>query len=83
MNRSAPRTAADWRHHAAAFDVAETNRLARTLRAWRPELLAYFDDRLTNGPTEGANRIIKAAERQGFGYTNPENYRRRVLLRCA
>ena len=73
----------DWHHHAAAFDVAETNRLARTLRAWQPELLAYFDDRLTNGPTEGTNRIIKAVKRQGFGYTNAENYRWRVLFRCA
>ena len=74
---------ADWHHHAGAFDVAETNRLARTLRAWEPELLAYFDGRLTNGPTEGTNRIIKAVKRQGFGYTNAENYRYRVLYRCA
>ena len=74
---------ADWHHHAAAFDIAETNRLARTLRAWEPELLAYFDRRLTNGPTEGTNRIIKAVKRQGFGYTNAENYRWRVLYRCA
>ena len=73
---------ADWHHHAAAFDVAETNRLARTLRAREPELLAYFDRRLTNGPTEGTNRIIKAVKRQGFGYTNAENYRWRVLYRC-
>ena len=74
---------ADWHHHAAAFDVAETNRLARTLRTWQPELLAYFDSRLTNGPTEGTNRIIKAVKRQGRGYTNAENYRHRVLYRCA
>ena len=33
---------ADWHHHADAFDVAETNRLAKTLRAWEPELLAYL-----------------------------------------
>ena len=70
-------------HHAAVFDVAETNRLARTLRTWQSELLAYFDSRLTNGPTEGTNRIIKAIKRQGFGYTNAENYRYRVLYRCA
>ena len=74
---------ADWHYHAAAFDVAETNRLARTLRTWQPELLAYFDRRLTNGPTEGTNRIIKAVKCQGFGYTNAENYRWRVLYRCA
>ena len=46
-------------------------------------LLAYFDERLTNGPTEGVNRIIKAVKRQGFGYTNADNYRIRVLYRCA
>ena len=74
---------ADWHTCAGAYDVAETNRLARTLRAWEPELLAYFDERLTNGPTEGTNRIIKAVKRQGFGYTNPQNYRWRVLYRCA
>ena len=74
---------ADWYHHAGAYDIAETNRLARTLRSWETELLAYFDGRLTNGPTEGTNRIIKAVKRQGFGYTNPDNYRWRVLYRCA
>ena len=72
---------ADWHTCAGAYDIAETNRLARTLRAWEAELLAYFDERLTNGPTEGTNRIIKAVKRQGFGYTNPQNYRWRVLYR--
>ena len=85
---SADRTAAeaalaDWRRHGAAFDVAETNRLAPTLRASEPELLAYFDGRLTNGPPGGTNRIIKAVKRQGFGYTSADNYRYRVLYRCA
>ena len=74
---------ADWYHHAGDFDVAETNRLALTLRAWEAELLAYFDEPLTNGPTEGTNRIIKAVKRHGFGYTNADNYRLRVLYRCA
>ena len=71
------------RSTAAAFNVAETNRLARTMRAWQPELLACFDRWFTNGPTEGTNRIIKAVKRQGFGYTNAQNYRWRVLYCCA
>ena len=83
-DRAAAETAlADWHRCAGDYDIAETNRLARTLRAWDPELLAYFDTRLTNGPTEGVNRIIKAVKRQGFGYTNADNYRLRVLYRCA
>ena len=74
---------ADWHTSPSAYGIAETNRLARTLRAWEPELLAYFDSRLTNDPTEGTNRITKAVKHQGLGYTNPENYRTRVLYRCA
>ena len=48
-----------------------------------PGLLADCDGQLTNGPTERTNRIIKAVKHQGCGYTNPENYRYRVLYRCA
>ena len=49
--RAAAAALADWHTWASAYDIAETNRLARTLRSWEPELLAYFDSRLTNGPT--------------------------------
>ena len=50
-------------------------------RAFNPEVVGS----IPTGPTdtEGTNRIIKAVKRQGFGYTNPENYRTRVLYRCA
>ena len=58
-------------------------RLAGTLSQWETEILAYFDTGLTNGATEGRNLIIKQVKRQGFGYTNPHNYRLRVLYRCA
>jgi hypothetical protein len=35
-------------------------RLARTLDAWREELLAYFDTGgVSNGPTEAINGLIK------------------------
>lgn len=73
----------DWHNWARVYDVAETNRLAKTLRSWEPEILAFFDTRLTNGPTEGRNLIVKQVKRQGFGYRNPTNYRLRVLYRCA
>lgn len=73
----------DWHRWAQVYDVAECNRLAKTLRAWQPELLAFFDTRLTNGRTEGRNLIVKQVKRQGFGYRNPDNYRLRVLYRCA
>ena len=81
--RQAERELADWHRWAAVYDVEETNRLAGTLRQWETEILAYFDTGLTNGATEGRNLIVKQVKRQGFGYTNPHNYRLRVLYRCA
>ena len=53
--RQAERELADWHRWATLYDVAETNRLAGTLRRWEREILAYFDTGLTNGPTEGTN----------------------------
>ncbi len=74
---------ADWYRCAGIHDIAQTNRLAKTLHAWEPEILAFFDTGLTNGPTEGHNLIVKTVKRQGFGYTNPDHYRLRVLYRCS
>lgn len=63
--------------------VPEIARLGRTLRAWRGELLAYYDtDGASNGPTEAMNLIIEKTRRIGHGYRNFANYRLRLLLHC-
>jgi transposase len=36
--------------------------------------------RVSNGPTEAANNLIKRIKRIGFGFTRFANYRIRVLL---
>lgn len=36
---------------------------------WREEILAYFDNRITNGYTEAFNGLIKIMNRRGRGYT--------------
>jgi transposase len=36
--------------------------------------------RVTNGPTEALNNLIKRIKRIGFGFRNFENYRIRALL---
>ncbi len=68
--------------HALSCPVPEVARLGRTLRAWRPELLAYFTtDRATsNGPTEAINLLIETSRRAGHGFRNFNNYRLRLLL---
>jgi transposase len=64
-------------------EVPELLRLARTLDAWRDEVLAYFTtDGVSNGPTEAINLLIKRIKRVGFGFRNFNNYRLRLLLHC-
>jgi transposase len=72
-----------WFTDVADHEIPELLRLARTLDAWREELLAYFDTGgVSNGPTEAINGLIKKIKRVGHGYRNFANYRLRLLLHC-
>jgi transposase len=72
-----------WFSDVAEHEIPELLRLARTLDAWRPEMLAYFDTGgVFNGPTEAVNALIKKIKRVGHGYRNFDNYRLRLLLQC-
>jgi transposase len=62
--------------------IPEFTELARTVKAWEPELLAHFGSGATNAATEGITNLIKVVKRQGFGYRNFDNFRLRVLYRC-
>jgi transposase len=63
--------------------VAELSRLARTVRAWEAEIVAWHaTDGCSNGPTEAVNLLIKKVKRVGHGFRNFANYRLRLLLHC-
>ncbi len=59
---------------------AEVRKLARTLRHWFDAIVAWHQARVSNGPTEGMNNLIKRVKRVAFGFTNFENFRIRALL---
>lgn len=46
-------------------------------------LLLTGYEHLTNARTEGFNRIIKQTKRVGCGFTNMDNYRRRIMVHIA
>ena len=63
--------------------VAELSRLARTVRVWKAEILAFHSTGgCSNGPTEAINLLIKKVKRVGHGFRNFDNYRLRLLLHC-
>jgi transposase len=68
---------------ADGLQVAELSRLARTVRAWEAEILAWHaTGGCSNGPTEAVNLLVKKVKRVGHGFRNFSNYRLRLLLYC-
>lgn len=63
-------------------NVPECRRLAKTIRSWEAEVLAFHTTGRSNGPTEGINLLIKKIKRVGHGFRNFNNYRLRLLLHC-
>lgn len=68
--------------HCRRAEVHELTRLARTVRRWQPQVLAWHVTGLTNGPTEAVNLLVKKVKRVGHGFRNFDNYRLRLLLHC-
>jgi len=61
-------------------DQIEIKRWAKTLRRWREEILAFFDQGTTNAYTEGVHTKMKLIKRISYGFGNVEIYIRKVLL---
>jgi transposase len=61
--------------------IPEVARLGRTLRAWRTQVLAYFDTSgVSNGGTEAINLIIEKVRRLAHGFRDFDHYRLRIML---
>jgi transposase len=58
----------------------EVQRIGRTIRDWFDKIANYHLAKVSNGPTESLNNLIKRIKRIGFGFRNFENYRIRALL---
>lgn len=79
--RSARGRLAKFYAHCSDADVAELTRLAKTVRSWEAEILAYHRCGLpSNGPTEAVSLGIETVQLTGRGFRNFDNYRLRQLL---
>lgn len=54
--------------------------LVTTVARWELEIESYLITRRTTGPAEALNRKIALLRRQACGYTNLDNFIRRILL---
>lgn len=63
--------------------VPELVGLARTIRSWESEILAWHTTGgISNGKTEAVNGLIKRIKRVGAGFRRLDHYRLRLLLHC-
>ncbi len=67
---------------AAASGSPEVHRLAETIEAWWPAILAAITTGYSNARSEGYNRLAKHVGRDAFGFRNPINQRRRIRWAC-
>lgn len=69
-----------WQHCIKKEMSPEIQKLGRTLKRWRDKICNYHLAKISNGPTEALNNLIKRIKRIGFGFRNFRNYRIRALL---
>ena len=61
--------------------IPEIARLGRTLKAWKTQVLAYFDTLgVSNGGTEAINLITEKIRRLAHGFRDFTHYRLRIML---
>ncbi len=58
----------------------EVQRLGRTIRRWRNQIVAWHRSHVSNGPTEAINNLVKRVKRVAFGFRRFKHYRIRALL---
>ncbi len=56
----------------------EIQKLGRTIKHWFDKIANFHLARVSNGPTEALNNLIKRIKRIGFGFRNFANYRIRA-----
>jgi transposase len=72
----------DFYVHCADSEIHQLRRLAWTVYAWQPSIIEGLKTGISNGRTEGYNRIVKHVGRIAFGFRSTENHKRRIRFAC-
>ena len=68
----AKRAIDDWLAQALDSKIQPLVKMAQTIRAHKPYILAWYDYPISNGPIEGINNKIKVLKRQMYGFRNDD-----------
>lgn len=67
-----------WITRAESSGIRMLKDFAKTLRAHRRGILAYYDHRISTGPLEGTNNKIKTLQRQAYGFRDRDFFILRI-----
>jgi transposase len=71
-----------WKSRALRSRLAPFIHLARSLASSLPELLNYFEHRISNAMSEGFNSVIQQLKAAARGFHSFRSYRSRILFFC-
>ena len=72
----------DFYTHCPDSEIHQLRRLAWAVNAWQPSIIEGLLTGISNGRTEGYNRIVKHVGRIAFGFRNTANQKRRIRFAC-
>lgn len=72
----------NWLSWASRSKLKPFVKLARTIRKHKEGILAYIDERYTNGIVEGFNNRLRAIARRAFGFHSPKALIAMLFLVC-
>jgi transposase len=69
-----------WHSWAVRCRLEPVKKVARMCKRHLPNLLTFFEHRLTNGPMEGLNNAIQGLIKKAFGYRNKERFKNDIFF---
>ena len=71
-----------WKALVVESDLKPFIKLTKTISKYESYIETYIKSKLTTAVSEGLNNKIKTLRRMGYGYTNEESYKSKILQRC-
>jgi len=71
-----------WHHWATHSRLAPVIKVAQMVKRHLPNILTYFQHRVTNAAAEGINSAIQTIKKRAGGYRNVENFKTAIYFHC-
>ena len=68
----------NWIERAERSGILILQKFAKTLAAYRNQILNYYDYRISTGPLEGTNTKIRVLQRKAYGFRDMEFFKLKI-----